>query len=83
MGDRKEGRTQSPGADPDPIRNPVPIPPAQDVEYPAVPGPIELPSGVPREGLNPSEVATEEGPRRQRRVEVLTRRRPAGSTKKP
>ena len=41
----------------DPLRNPEPIPPAEDLEYPAVTGPEQLPPGVPTPAsLNPEEV---------------------------
>ena len=43
----------------DPLRNPVLIPPAEDPEYPAITGPVEVPAGVSRAGLNPSEVFEE------------------------
>jgi hypothetical protein len=43
----------------DPVRNPVPVPPASDPEYPAVTGPVEMPATVSREGFNPAEVFDE------------------------
>jgi Protein of unknown function (DUF2934) len=45
----------------DPLRNPEPIPPAEDPEYPAITGPEQLPPGMPiPASLNPEEV--ERGP---------------------
>ena len=43
----------------DPLRNPVPIPPAQDPQYPAITGPEDVPKGVSRAGLNPSEIVAD------------------------
>ncbi|HEX6011558.1 MAG TPA: DUF2934 domain-containing protein [Geminicoccaceae bacterium] len=41
----------------DPLRNPEPIPPAEDPEYPAITGPEQLPPGMPIPvSLNPEEV---------------------------
>ena len=78
----------APDQDPvDPLRNPVPIPPADDPEYPAVTGPVEMPSTVSRAGLNPSEVLEEgTGPGstgRRWTGRTPLRRRPGGSTLEP
>jgi hypothetical protein len=71
----------------DPLRNPVPIPPAEDPEYPAITGPEELPPGVSHAGLNPSEVIEEgTGPGstgRRWTGKARLRRRPGKSTLEP
>ena len=71
----------------DPLRNPVPVPPASDPEYPAVTGPVELPRGVPAAGLNPAEIFEEgQGPSstgQRRTAQVPLRRRQGGSTLEP
>jgi hypothetical protein len=71
----------------DPVRNPVPIPPAQDPEYPAITGPVEIPAGVSRAGLNPSELVEDgEGPGSTGEpwsADVPLRERPGRSTLEP
>jgi hypothetical protein len=43
----------------DPLRNPESYAPAQDPEYPAITGPVELPAGASLAGQNPAEVVEE------------------------
>ncbi len=84
-----EGMAPSrPGEGPvDPVRNPAPIPPAQDLEYPAITGPVELPVGASHESQNMTEVVDDLSKLGEagepRAVEVPLRKRPAGSTLEP
>jgi hypothetical protein len=104
----EEGQPQAPddaavssqgGPPADPLRNPVPIPPAQDLEYPAITGPEEVPD-IPgaREGLNPAEIVEEPrssstagatrptraaGKRKTGSAEVPLRKRTGDSTLEP
>lgn len=88
-----DAQTTSHGAPPaDPVRNPVPHPPASDPMYPAVTGPEQVPDieGA-TEGLNPGEIVK---PKRAKRptsktaspaagkTEVKVRRRPGNTTPK-
>jgi hypothetical protein len=103
-----EGQPQAPdeaavgsqgGPPADPLRNPEPIPPAEDVAYPAITGPEEVPD-IPgaREGLNPAEIVEERrststagaarptrtaGKRKTGSAEVPLRKRPGSSTLEP
>ena len=43
----------------DPLRNPESYAPAEDPEYPAITGPVELPEGASLAGQNPAEVVEE------------------------
>jgi hypothetical protein len=79
---------QEPTDDPiDPVRNPEPVPPASDPEYPAITGPEQIPPGIEPVGTNPEEVFIEgEGPSNRgadRKGRVPLRRRPGGSTLEP
>lgn len=82
----------------DPLRNPELIPPAEDVEYPAITGPEQMPDiAGARTSLNPSEIVDEQtaqalqpeagrsgaGTRRAGGAEVPLRERPGKSTLEP
>lgn len=82
----------------DPLRNPELIPPAEDVEYPAITGPEQVPDiAGARTSLNPSEIVDERtaqalqpeagrsgaGTRRAGGAEVPLRERPGKSTLEP
>lgn len=83
----------------DPLRNPELIPPAEDVEYPAITGPEQVVPDVEgaRTSLNPSEIVDERtaealqpeagksgaGTRRAGSAEVSLRERPGRSTLEP
>jgi hypothetical protein len=87
-GGRGRKARQEPTDNPvDPVRNPEPIPPASDPEYPAITGPEEIPPGVDPVGTNPEEVLIEgDGPSsrgREWQGRVPLRRRPGGSTLEP
>ncbi|MGD9510190.1 MAG: hypothetical protein AB7O95_12600 [Geminicoccaceae bacterium] len=87
-GQRGPKLQRKPADDPiDPVRNPEPIPPASDPEYPAITGPEEIPPGVEPVGTNPEEVFIEGDGPSSRGTEwkgrVPLRRRPGGSVREP
>ena len=87
-GQRGQKLQQEPADDPiDPVRNPEPIPPASDPEYPAVTGPEEITPGVEPVGTNPEEVFIEgDGPSSRGTAwkgRIPLRRRPGASTLEP